>query len=361
MQRFACSNCRQEIYFDNVVCGHCGLALGFEPARQTMLALVASPEQDLFETKGLSKRERLRYCANHANGVCNWLVPVGEGPSLCTACALNRTIPDLSIPANITAWGRLERAKRMLVYTMMRLGLPVGPDETPSPGLRFDFFAGATTGHADGLITIALEEANAVERERQRTALEERYRSLLGHMRHESGHYYWMLLVEKNEPLLGRFRQMFGDERADYATALTRHHNEGSPADWMATFVTAYASSHPWEDWAESWAHYLHIVDVLDTAFATGVYLADWAPLERLGHGFDAYRARGIGDLIDLWLPLTLSLNALNRSMGHQDFYPFVLSAPAIEKLGFVHEVVLAARGRPKLMPPLRRPAAASG
>jgi hypothetical protein len=343
MQRFACSNCKHEVYFDNIACERCGLALGFDPVTRTMLAIVPTGAGKLYEPRGASEREHVRYCANQVEAVCNWLVPAkSPEDTRCIACAMNRTIPDLSIPANLPAWGRLERAKKRLVYGLMRLGLPLKAPQGDLPPLAFEFIAGATTGHENGLITINIAETDAVERERQRTALDEPYRSLLGHMRHESGHYYWMLLVEHG-PLLGEFRKLFGDETADYAQALARHHATGAPADWVDRHVTAYASSHPWEDWAESWAHYLHIVDVLDTALARGTYLADWAGIDRPGR-FDPYQARGIGHLTEMWFPLTLTLNALNRSMGHRDFYPFVLSQTAIAKLGFVHKVVATSR-----------------
>lgn len=343
MQRFACSNCKHEVYFDNITCERCGLALGFDPVARTMLALVSTGNDKLYQPKSAVRYEPTRYCANEADGVCNWLVPArSPAGTRCIACAMNRTIPDLSVATNVAAWGRLERAKRRLVYGLLRLQLPLGPTSGDQPALAFEFKAGATTGHDNGIITINLAETDAVERERQRTALDEPYRSLLGHMRHESGHYYWMLLVEPT-PFLDEFRKLFGDERADYAEALARHHANGAPADWANHHVSAYASAHPWEDWAESWAHYLHIVDVLDTALARGTYLADWSDVDRPGR-FDPYQARSIGHLTEMWFPLTLTLNALNRSMGHRDFYPFVLSQTAIAKLGFVHDVVTAAR-----------------
>src|SRR6202011_5238904 len=37
--------------------------------------------------------------------------------------------------------------------------------------------------------------------------------------------------------------------------------------------VTPYASAHPWEDFAETWAHYFHMVDTLETATAFGLRL----------------------------------------------------------------------------------------
>ncbi len=348
VQRFACSHCRHEVYFENVRCERCGHALGFEPSSLRMVAL--APQRDgAFRVEGRLSRRSLKYCGNHTHGVCNWLVPDDQGNSLCRACRLNRTIPNLSSAENVAAWAAIEGAKKRLVYSLLRLGLPLdangGGTTTP---LTFDFLAETTTGHFNGVITIDIAEANAVERERQRQWLDESYRSLLGHFRHESGHYYWTRLVDGTR-WLEPFRRMFGDERADYAAALARHHAQGPPPGWAANHVTAYASAHPAEDWAETWAHYLHIVDVLDTAVALGIQHPAWRLLRGPGPwfgAFDAYRAKSMQRLVDEWIPFALAMNGLNRSMGHVDFYPFVLSPAAIEKLAFVHQAIAGWRAK---------------
>ena len=200
------------------------------------------------------------------------------------------------------------------------------------------------TGHDNGLITIALTEADDVEREKMRTALHEPYRTLLGHFRHEIGHYYWDRLVDDGGRL-DAFRALFGDDRADYAEALQRYYDNGAPPDWQTRFVSAYAASHPWEDFAETWAHYLHIIDTLEIAgaFEISVHprIARTDALDATVD-FDPYRATDVHRLVDTWLPLSLALNSLNRAMGQPDLYPFVLSDPAIAKLGFVHDTVAA-------------------
>jgi len=94
---------------------------------------------------------------------------------------------------------------------------------------------------------------------------------------------------------------------------------------------------HPAEDWAETFAHYLHIRATLDTAAAFGLAPAN-ATVQRgvMGpSGFDA--------MIDMWLPLAWSLNMVNRSMGKPDLYPFVLPPRVLEKMRFIHGVVDAA------------------
>ncbi len=205
-------------------------------------------------------------------------------------------------------------------------------------GLAFELLsserAPVTTGHADGVITLDVAESDDAHREALREQLGEPYRTVLGHFRHEVGHYYWPLLVPEGSAR-ERCRELFGDEREDYGAALDRHYETGPPPDWAQRFVSAYATMHPWEDWAETFAHYLHIWDTLQTAGAFGVRVG----ADRPGPGAGDFRG-----LLDDWLPLTYALNALSRSMGRDDLYPFVLPAPVVDKLGFVHERVTAAR-----------------
>jgi hypothetical protein len=164
---------------------------------------------------------------------------------------------------------------------------------------------------------------------------------MLGHLRHETGHYYWTVLVE---PSPSRFRELFGDERADYAEALQRHYSSPAPVGWEQEYVSTYATAHPWEDWAESFAHYLHIRDTLQTAAAYGMQVH--GPVESTPREDPS----GFAEIIDTWLPLTYALNAVNRAMGKDDLYPFVLSQTVLAKLEFVHDLVTGpgpASGRP--------------
>ena len=326
MKTFKCGACGNTVYFENVKCLRCGHALGFSSDKLEIRALTEI-EGGLYSEYRKGPASLVRYCANAESGVCNWLVHDGSPSPFCTACALNRTIPDLSDPANLLAWGEFERAKKRLIYSLLGLGLPLDGAAVGKAPLNFDFISDALTGHLDGVITIAVGEADSVERERQRKAMAETYRSLLGHLRHESGHYYWMLLIEGTGNI-GSFRQLFGDERESYGAALERHHAQGPPDDWTQRHVSAYASAHPWEDWAETWAHYLHMIDALDTA---------------AGHRIEPQSGQfrvSFEALIKRWVPLTLALNDINRSMGHADFYPFVIPAMAVAKLDFVHRVI---------------------
>lgn len=354
MKLFACQGCGQTLYFENTVCEKCGRRLGYLPERGVLSAL--DPEGDAWRALADPARPR-RFCDNAAHQACNWLTPPDNSSPWCLACRHNRVVPDLGVAGNLPLWQRIEWARHRLFYTLLRLNLPlVTRAEDPAHGLVFDVLADAPdgnapvmTGHEEGLITLSLAEADDAERERRRTQMQEPYRTLLGHFRHEVGHYFWDVLVRDGD-WLEEFRALFGDERADYAAALQRHHADGPPADWQQNFISAYASSHPWEDWAESWAHYLHMIDTLETARAFGLSVDPWATDDAsfaAAVDFSPYAATDIDQLVAAWLPMCFALNSLNRSMGEKDFYPFVLAPPVIEKLGFILRVVHAAGVRP--------------
>ena len=354
MQLFECQNCGQTLYFENRSCERCGHRLGYVAARQSLEAL--RPDGELWQL--VSKPEaRYRSCANAEHDACNWLVAAEAAGGFCEACRHNRTIPDLSVPGNLDRWRRLEDAKHRLFYSLLQFRLPLATRAEHPEGLAFDMLADPAdpnapkvlTGHDAGVITINIAEADDAERESRRWVMREVYRTPLGHFRHEVGHYYWDRLVRDGvEDVLDRYRELFGDEREDYAKALQRHYDQGAPHDWREHHISAYASTHPWEDFAETWAHYLHIVDTLGTASVYGVGLQPQA--ERAGTfamrvDFDAYQVGTIETLVEAWTPLTLAVNSLNRSMGQPDLYPFVLSPAVVGKLGFVHELVRSAGG----------------
>jgi len=353
MQTFHCQSCDNPVYFENTSCGRCGHVLGALPDVPCMSALEPAGDGLWTPLAPEADGRPYRQCDNYArHQVCNWMVPADSGRALCDACRFNTTIPNLERPDSLSRWGRIEAAKRRLIYALMRLGLPLpDKDEDPERGLAFAFLSsqdaapGQTvmTGHAGGLITLDIDEADAALRERTRLDMDERYRTLLGHFRHEIGHFYWDLLVRDDADRRDAFRNLFGDERADYSAALGAHHDNGPPADWQTRFISAYASAHPWEDWAETWAHYLHITDTLETAATFGLEVARPLPdgsIQRADPDFDAYRIDAFEPLIEHWLPLTFALNSLNRSMGLTDLYPFVITEPVIDKLRFVHALI---------------------
>lgn len=293
-----------------------------------------------------------RRCANfHSAACCNWLVRAEDAHVFCHSCRLTRTIPDLSRPESAARWEKLEAAKRRLAAQLLELKLPVvSRADDPQHGVAFDFLETLPggprilTSHADGLITINAEEADDAIREKMRAEMREPYRTLLGHFRHEIGHYYWDRLVE-GTPWLEKFRHVFGDERADYAAALEQNYHSGPPPDWAMRHVSAYASVHPWEDWAETWAHYLHIVDTINTALGYGLggndvdFNSEPFAQDALYDPSHAQSGPFLA-LINSWVELTAVLNELTRSMGQRDLYPFVLSKAAVAKLHFVHLVV---------------------
>jgi hypothetical protein len=285
---------------------------------------------------------------------------------MCRACRLNRTIPDLADPNqpdNGYLWGLVELAKRRLVSSLITLGLPVASrmSEDPVHGLMFDFLRSplngphVMTGHDTGLITLNVDEADDVKREAVRKAMREPYRTLLGHFRHEVGHYYWDRLVA-GTPWLDGFHQLFGDESIDYVGALKRNYEEGPPTDWPLHFVSAYASTHPWEDWAECWAHYLHMRDTVDTALSFGLSVEQF-DLEFTPFTIDAvYQPEHQGaeqflTFLNHWTRLTTMLNEMSRSMGQPDFYPFVLPRDVVAKLHFIHLVVTSGDQPPEAEP----------
>ena len=353
---FRC-RCARPIFFGNSLCLGCGSPLGYEPETGEMHALDPGPAPGTW-TFASAEGDSIdvRRCANlDTPASCNWLVRADESDAYCLSCRLNRTIPNLDDEDNRRYWNAIEAAKRRLVAQLVSLDLPVASkvDADPGRGLAFDFLRPAPgelvlTGHSDGVVTVNVEEADDVAREKARQALREPYRTLLGHLRHEVGHYYWDRLVASTR-WHGPFRELFGDERADYAAALRVNYDQGPPADWRDRHISGYAASHPWEDWAETWAHYLHIVDGLDTALGFGLSAIDLdTTVERFGRDDlfapDDERADRFVFFLNAWFELAYVLNELSRSMGQPDFYPFVVSRPVARKMHFVHLVIREAR-----------------
>jgi hypothetical protein len=354
------------VFFRNSECLVCHTPLGYDPVLCTLLPLQQSELQLGTADSGQSSdavwqpwgappsnTQTYRRCTNlETAAACNWLIPTSEPAALCACCRLTRTLPDLTLGDAPIWWNLIEQAKRRLVSTLIALKLPVASKvgEDPARGLIFDLLRAepggppVMTGHDDGVITLDVQEADNAWREQRRAALGEPYRTLLGHLRHESGHYYWQRLVEPG-PFLTEWRETFGDDRQDYAASLRQHYEQGPPANWGERFVSAYASSHPWEDWAETWAHYLHMMDTLDTARSFGL------DGERVELNYDRYAPDAVsGDsaaeflqMVNSWMELTGVLNELSRSMGMTDFYPFVLSLPVLHKLYLVHRVIRGA------------------
>ncbi len=348
MKLFTCSNCQNLLYFENNVCLNCGHTVGFDGAKMAMKTLEAKKDGTGFIDIA-EKSNGYHFCENAKHATCNWILPTSNTDAYCEACNLNRTIPDLSTAVNQDRWKKIEIAKHRLIYSLNKLGLPVqrkvGNEEE---GIAFDFMgddavAHVMTGHDNGTITLNIDEADEVARTRHKAELGEKYRTLLGHFRHEIGHYYWDVLLKNNPTELQNCRKLFGDDTKDYEQALQTYYANGAPANWADAFISPYATSHPWEDWAETWAHYLHLMDTLETAHNFGIAINPKkanADLEmKAVISKDPYTLKDFEEIIKMWLPLTFAVNSLNRSMGHADFYPFFMSQPLIEKLAFIHRL----------------------
>ncbi len=372
MRLFRCDHCGHLLYFENTRCERCGHQLGYDPASNRLLALEGGPDSWTAPHFG---GNTYRFCANAAHGACNWLVPADDPAPFCRACRHNELVPNVVDPLDLGRWQVIERAKKRLIYALLRLRLPLANrNEDSQHGLSFRFLnediapAPVLTGHDNGVVTIALKEADDAAREYRRTQFNEPYRTLLGHFRHEIGHYYWDLLVAPQPDTLAAFRRLFGDETIDYGSALSAYYAAPAPVGWEQRFISAYATSHPWEDFAETFAHYLHLVDTTEMAAAFGVRLrpgVDTGGELTARLDFDPYAGDDIANLIDNWVPLASLINNLNRAVGQPDAYPFVLTPEVIEKLGFIARTLHAAGQVQWSVPgpegpiPINRPASA--
>jgi len=356
MKTFVCQ-CGNTLYFENSRCLVCKHVVGYLHDEGLVSAL---EQQDNGNWLALTNKQAYRKCKHYSDyNVCNWMVPSHDLQPYCHSCRLNHIIPNLGEEQNLTLWYRIESAKRRLLYTLYALQLPViGRDLDPKKGLAFEFLADATTddefrnelipdhhvitGHRAGIITINLKEAEDSAREVMREKMNERYRTLLGHFRHEIGHYYWDRLIVDTDQL-GEFRKIFGDERQNYEQSLRQYYQDGPSPDWQSIWISAYASAHPWEDWGESWAHYMHMVDTLETAHDFGFSIQGYnvSALTAEMQTAEGYLTSSVFEmLMHDWNRLTVALNAMNRSMGLPDAYPFIISDMSLLKLRFIHDTI---------------------
>ena len=317
MRAFHCEVCGAELFFENSVCVTCGTAIGYSREQGTMAAV--SAERPI--------------CANLNRCGCNWIADPTSSVGLCFSCTLTRTRPADGDAVGLGQYWVAEASKRRLIFGLDELQLPIKVSDG-YVGLAFDLLSSSQgkilTGYQNGIITLDLAESNDAHREALRQSMDEPYRTVLGHFRHEIGHYYCEVLA-----LSGRreeFRALFGDETTSYQGALQRHYSTGSGQNWQDRFISAYATMHPLEDFAEVFGHFLHIADTLQTVQEFGL-MGDEERVDPLEAPMAEVIAR-------TWLPLTKGLNQINRSMGRSDLYPFVLAQPVIVKLAFVADLV---------------------
>lgn len=343
MKVFECGHCAYPLFFENNKCENCGHSCGYRDSDRKMLTF------DPTGSSLISDREKTeyKYCKNKEHGACNWLLEKNNEHEYCSACQLNRTIPNLSDQENFLKWKNLEVAKHRLIYQLQKTGLNLPSKMVNEDGLCFDFVVKMSnpnimTGHASGVITILLREADSVLREQIRKQLQEPYRTLIGHLRHEVGHYFWeRLIVNKQENLRG-FRVLFGNEEANYSDALQEYYKGGATDNWQESFISKYATSHPWEDWAETWAHYLHVMDMVETAHFFGLKVNPKESSKKMKTEvtFDPYNKKDFEAIIRTCVPLSFAINSINRAMGISDVYPFIITPPVVEKMKFIHELL---------------------
>lgn len=350
MKLFQCQNCTNPVFFENDTCEQCGFQLGYLDNTFDLVALEPDSGEWNIPKDGL---QTFVYCTNHEYNVCNWLVLKTDATGFCEACKLNRTIPDLGIIKNLKKWRRLEVAKHRLIYQLQKLSLPIKSKlSCPELGFCFDFLSRKgvgvnakklMTGHANGVVTILLSEADSVLREQMKREMNERYRTLIGHFRHEVGHYYWERIILRDDKTLISFREVFGDERNSYSDSLKAYYKNGPQKKWRKNFISKYASSHPWEDWAETWAHYLHVLDTVETAYYFGVKIKPHLTNKKhmkMKSAFDPYDEPSFKKIVSKAIPLFFAINSMNRSMGIADVYPFVISKQVIRKMEFIHRLL---------------------
>ena len=318
MQLFACPSCGERLFFENLTC-FCGTQVVFDPDAMTFNMV-----QNI--------------CANRAEIQCNWQAEDADGH--CRSCRMTEVRPDPSLQEAVDLWAESERAKRWVIANLGRWGWFTANDRSQRP--IFHMLAEETRrgdadvimGHDDGLVTINVNEADPAERAKRREDLGEALRTMIAHFRHEIAHYFFFILAGR-DGFLGEFHRLFGDETADYSDALKAYYAGGAPADWRTRFISPYAAAHPHEDWAESFAHLLHLTDIVDSFSAAGLGGADLPP-----SGYDAYLETDIDRLIGYAVRLGIALNHVNRSMGLSDLYPFTHTPAIQQKFAFIHKWV---------------------
>tara|TARA_R110001592_G_scaffold359813_1_gene667158 strand:- start:5691 stop:6860 length:1170 start_codon:yes stop_codon:yes gene_type:complete len=374
MKTFKCS-CKDHpiLFFESSHCVACNRTVGLDDSFDKVEPYELDEESGHY-FKAAQPEIPYQKCDNHADyKTCNGMVNLNtfeasenKDEVLCFACRFNETIPDLSIAEHIPLWKKMEVAKRRALYTLKALSLPLrNISQDPEGGLSFDFTTDRDvndhfvskligqdtvfTGHDCGHITINLAEADDVARSQTKHAMGEHYRTLLGHFRHELGHYYFDKLIAGSPKKHALCKQYFGDDELDYQEAMNKHYKDGAPENWRSEFISEYATMHPYEDWAETWAHYMHIMDTLETAknfSITGSTIGVDAETEDVGElklpqgAYFFSSQTSITSILDTWMDFSIILNSLNRSMGMNDAYPFVLTKPVRTKLSFIHHAI---------------------
>lgn len=300
--------CSARVFFNDHKCMSCGARLIYDPGTDSFDVPRAVHWSD-------------QPCVHATDWDCNWLRAQPDGR--CQSCALDLQVATAG--ADLTVF---QAAKRRVVRQLLRLGFTPG---VGAVAMRFNLLRSTpdepvVTGHAAGLITLDVAEGEPARLAHAQTGLAEAYRAPVGHVRHEAGHWHWEAAIASNPPELEQFRELFGDERLDYAMALERHYQTPDNGWWRPIYLSHYATAHPWEDYAETFAHVLHMHAMLETARAEGFTEATGAP--------------SFQDTYDSWAALTIGLNEMARSMGTAEPYPFAPPLQAVRKIAFVDRLI---------------------
>lgn len=346
MKIFECPNCLNPLSFESTQCARCGHAVGYLKQYSELKLLVPGEDGKIHTEEGRT----FQYCQHYQYGVCNWLVPTDSAHSLCDVCRLDQNFPEINSEDQRAIWKEMEQAKHRIIYSLNRLNLPVvSKIDAPDHGLSFEFLteeypsSPARNGYSNGLITINLSRADARSTGSLHHRIEEHHGSIMSFLRHETGQYYWEQLVLSNRAILQTFRDLFGDEIPDYTEALNQHHQLGPPDNWQKNYSSKYATFHARADWAETWSHYLYLMDLLESAYVLGLSIRpnlQSASSMSMYASFDPYKETEFEKILDAIIPLNFAVSHLNQNTEQPNLFSFSIPEPVIRKLRFVHQLL---------------------
>jgi hypothetical protein len=330
--------CNRWLFFGNTACLGCDRSVGRCCACRAMASFSPASTSELFSCDNC--HAEVQPCANRNLGICNCFANQTDstGNVLCTYCEFTRVVPPHDSPDKFSRWRELESAKRRLLIQLSGLEFPPFASKfVPTCPLVFEFkedtvlpdgsIEAVFTGHENGVITINAHEADSVRREQSRVAFNEPQRTLIGHMRHEYGHFLDLCCIQ-GDLLRAKYVELFGDPATvDYAEAKTRYYAQGPTGNWPESYVSAYASMHPWEDFAETVNVYLDLMALAETA------------RDQLGSNIDTSANGCVATFISELLDLAITVSEFNFDMGLNALLPERFNDEVVCKLSYVHSL----------------------